>query len=73
MAEYLYKVKPGDTILSVCIAFDLTYDQFAEMNSDFGSMGHRYASALVEGERLIVGNSRNVLDRLRIQIKRHQK
>jgi len=73
MAEYLYKVKPGDTILSVCLAFDLTYDQFAEMNPDFSSMGHRYASTLEAGERIIVGNSQNVLDRLRIQTKRYQK
>ena len=73
MAEYLYKVRDGDTVLSVCLAFDLTYDEFAKLNPDFDVLGHRYGGELRIGERLIVGNSSNLLDRLRIETKRHLK
>jgi hypothetical protein len=73
MAEYLYKVRPGDTVLSVCLAFDLTYDKFAQLNPDFNSMGHRYAGDLRVGERLIVGHSNVIIDRLRIEEKRKMK
>ncbi len=71
MAEYLYKVREGDTILSVCLSFDINYNEFARLNPDFGPMGHRYAGELHVGERLIVGNSNNILDRLRIETRRH--
>lgn len=62
MAEYLYKVCKDDTILSVCLS--------AEMNPDFSEMGHRYAGELRVGERIIIGNSNNVIDRLRMQQRR---
>jgi hypothetical protein len=73
MAEYLYKVRPGDTVLSVCLSFDLTYDEFAGLNPDFDSLGHRYAGELQVGERLIVGHSNSIMDRLRIEEKRKLK
>lgn len=73
MAEYLYKVKPGDTILSVCLTHDLSWEEFMVMNPDFNILGHRYAGDLVVGERLVVGNSKNVFDKLRLQTKRNQK
>ena len=73
MAEYLYKVQPNDTILSVCLMFDLTYEEFSKLNPDFGPMGHRYAGELKTGERLIMGNSNNVFDRLRVHAKRYNK
>ena len=73
MAEYLYKVCKDDTILSVCLSFGLTYQEFAEMNPDFSEMGHRYAGELRVGERLVVGNSNNVIDRLRMQQRRLMK
>lgn len=73
MAEYLYKVRKDDTILSVCLLFDLTYQDFSRMNPDFSELGHRYAGELRVGERLIVGNSNNVIDRLRMQQRRLMK
>lgn len=73
MAEYLYKVKPDDTILSVCLAYDLTYEEFAQLNPDFDATGHRYAGELRVGERLVLGNSSNVFDRLRMESKRYMR
>lgn len=70
MAEYLYRVRKDDTILSVCLSFGLTYQEFAHMNPDFNEMGHRYAGELKPGEHLIVGNSNNVIDKLRMQQRR---
>lgn len=71
MAEYLYKVREGDTILSVCLSFDIDFNEFARLNPDFDYMGHRYAGDLIPGERVIVGNTNNILDRLRIESRRH--
>ncbi len=73
MAEYLYKVRDGDTILSVCLAFDLDYNEFAGFNPDFDQTGHRYAGELIKGEYLIIGNTNNVFDKLRIESKRYLK
>lgn len=73
MAEYLYKVQPHDTVLSVCLLFDLTYEEFAKLNPDFSTLGHRYAGDLKPGERLVMGNSNNIFDRLRVNYKRRQR
>lgn len=73
MAEYLYRVRDGDTILSVCLSFDIDYNEFARMNPDFDILGHRYAGDLKPGEHVIVGYTHNVIDRLRIESRKYLK
>lgn len=73
MAQYLYKVRAGDTILSVCLAWGLTWDEFAELNPDFNPTGHRYAGELNTGERVVVGYTHRVFDRIRVGEKKKLK
>lgn len=73
MAQVLHKVQEGETILSVCLAWGITYEEFMSMNPDFDPMGSRYAGELRVGERIVIGDSKRVLDKLRIDERRRIK
>lgn len=73
MAQVLYKVKEGETVLGLCLAWGITYEQFMSMNPDFDVTGHRYSSDLRPGERIVIGDSQSVLDKIRIDERRRIK
>jgi hypothetical protein len=73
MAEYLYRVKREDTVLSICLAWDLSQQDFERLNPDFGILGDRCGCEVSVGEYINVGNTSAPLDAIRILDKKRIK
>ena len=55
MASKVYKVREGDTVLSICLSHRISWETFATLNHEFDSLGHRNHALLQVGELLVVG------------------
>lgn len=54
--ERIHVVREGDTVLSICLANQISYETFIALNPDFNEFGVRSPDLLRIGERLVVGN-----------------
>lgn len=66
MAAILHKVKRGETIMSICLAYGLKYDKFIALNLRF--MGVDYAMENIDKTTLVVvvGDSADPIDLVRV-------
>jgi hypothetical protein len=51
----LYKVRKGDTILSICKTHGLTFPEFVALNPQFDEFGVRDPGVIYPGELFVVG------------------
>lgn len=55
MVSKLYRVKKGDTVLSICKTHNLNWPDFVKMNPQFDEFGTRDPSLIYNGEMFVVG------------------
>ena len=66
MAAILHKVKRGETIMSICLLHGLTYDHFSKLNLKFlGTSGFDMVE-LLTGDYVVIGDSADPLDLVRV-------
>ena len=66
MAAILHKVKRGDTVMSICLSHGLAYDHFAKLNLKFMGISGFDLVELRPGDFVVVGDSADPLDLVRI-------
>ena len=66
MAAILHKVRRGETIMSICLTYGLSYNKLVALNQKF--MGVDYAMEELDASTIaiVVGDSADPLDLVRI-------
>jgi hypothetical protein len=66
MAAILHKVKRGETILSICLVYGLTHDHLITLNTRFLGIGPFDMVELRTGDLVVIGDSADPLDLVRV-------
>ena len=66
MAAILHKVKRGETIMSICLTYGLTYDQYLKLHERFGFCDMWEGQSPQAGTYVIIGDSADPLDLVRV-------
>lgn len=70
MAAILHRVKRGETIMSICLAYGLTYDKFVELQQKFLRINEMDLMRLWPGDTIVVGDSADPIDLMRVMERR---
>jgi hypothetical protein len=70
MAAILHRVRRGDTVMSICLSHGLSHDKFAKLNLRFIGISGFDMVELQPGEYVVVGDSADPLDLVRIMYRR---
>lgn len=66
MAAILHKVKRGENIMMLCLAYGLTYGKLVHLNTKFLGLQADDNIVLHQGDYIVVGDSADPLDLVRI-------
>ena len=66
MAAIIHKVKRGETTAIVCLLFGLNYEQLRALNIKFMGLSEYDSLNLKPGDYVVVGDSADPLDLVRI-------
>lgn len=66
MAAIIHKIRRGESTAVVCVLFGLNYEQLRTLNIKFLGLGTYDALKLHTGDYVVVGDSGDPLDLLRV-------
>ena len=70
MAAILHRVGRGESIMSICLIYGLTYEAFVKLNVKFMGISAFDIVEVHTGDRVVVGDSADPIDLVRVVTRR---
>lgn len=73
MAAILHKVRRGETVMSICLTYGLSYSKFMSLQERFlfADWLELQAEHLAPGDQVVIGDSADPIDLLRVIERRY--